>query len=103
MHRAPQFFFPTPPGFKDEPFVLPISFAQNINITLAPGEQYRSYVIRMDSDYDQYIRSIFWQGTQQGQGPKDLGYGLKVKLIVAFGYDFPAGLIPCGCYFSVQV
>lgn len=90
----PQFYWPTPPGYKDVPFVKPVTFSQNQDATLPAGQQFRNYIIQMDWDAPQLIRSLFWQGANQGQAAGPLSGSEQVQLIDAFDVEMTDGYIP---------
>lgn len=90
----PQFFWPTPPGAKDVPFVRPVTYGTDVNIQLLPGRIFQNFLIQMDYDAPQFIRSMFWQGEQQGQGAGTLARSVQVQLVDAFGVDMTDGYIP---------
>lgn len=93
MNR-PQFFWPTPAGYRDVPFVKPVTLSQNNTIGLPAGELYRSYIVQMDWDAPQIIRSLFWQGANQGQAAGPLTGSIQVQLVDAFGVEMTDGYIP---------
>jgi len=92
MYR-PQYFYETPPGFRDEPFVRPVTYGQDLSGSLPAGQFLQSYVVQMDGDAPQIIRGLFWQGRQQGQGTDEIG-SVQVRLRDAFGIDLTDGFIP---------
>lgn len=93
MNR-PQFFWPTPPGYKDVPFVKPVTLSQNATITLPAGDQYRSYIVQMDWDAPQLIRGFFWEGANQGQAAGPLSGSIQVQIVDAFGVEMTDGYLP---------
>lgn len=94
----PQFYWPTPKGFKDVPFVKPVTYSQNTTGALAAGQYWINYIVQMDYDAEQYIRSIFWQGANQGQSAGALQGSVQVQLVDAFGVDLTDGYIPLWLY-----
>ena len=89
MNR-PQFFNVTPPGFKDVPYVKPITYGENpVGVTLAPGQIYNDFVVQLDNDFDQIFRSLFWQGVQQGEAGS-----VQIQLRDAFGNYLTDGYVP---------
>lgn len=90
----PQFFYETPAGFRDEPYVRPVTTSQDVQITISPGEQYRSYIVQMDYDAPQLIRSLFWQGANQGQAAGPLTGSFAVQIISPFDVEMTDGFIP---------
>jgi hypothetical protein len=67
MNR-PQYFYTTPSGFRDEPYVKPVTFGQDPTGGIPPGTVLNDYVVQLDNDAPQLFRSLFWQGEQQGRG-----------------------------------
>lgn len=92
MNR-PQFFFPTPKGYRDESFVRPVISNQDPSGGLPPLQYKNDYAVLMDADAPQIIRSLFWQGVQQGQNPLP-GANVHIQLRNAYGVYLTDGYIP---------
>ena len=93
MNR-PQFFFSTPSGFKDVPFVRPVNFGQDAAAGIPPGQYWRNYVVQLDNDVPQIFRSWFWQGEEQGEGAGPLSGSIQVQLRDAYGNYLTDGFVP---------
>lgn len=93
MNR-PQFFFTTPAGFQDEPYVRPVTYGQDAFDGIPPGTYINDYVVKLDNDTDQLFRSLFWQGANQGQGAGSLSGNVQIRLRDAFGNYLTDGYIP---------
>jgi hypothetical protein len=93
MNR-PQYFNTTPAGFRDVPFVRPVTFGQDVTGGLAPGRYLENYVVQLDNDAPQVFRSWFWQGENQGEGAGPLSGSIQVRLRDAFGNFLTDGYIP---------
>lgn len=98
MNR-PQFFFETPPGFKDIPFVRPVTYGQDSSGGIPAQSYLNNYIVQMDNDAPQIIRSLFWQGQQQGQGAGPLSGSVQIQLRDAFGNYLTDGYVPIWLYF----
>lgn len=92
MNR-PQFFFKTPPGFRDESFVRPVNIGQDISGVIPAGQFVNNFVIQMDQDAPQIIRSLFVEGAQQDENPN-----LHIQLRDAYGNFLTDGYIPLWLY-----
>ncbi len=94
MYR-PQFFFPTPKGYRDESFVRPVTVGQDPSGTIPAGQYINDYAIRMDTDAPQIIRSLFIEGKQQNQNSN-----IQMRLRDAFGNFLTDGYVPLWLYGS---
>ena len=92
MFRA-QFSFGTPPGFKDVPYVRPVTVGQDVNVPIPSGEFYNNYIIPLDNDAPSIFRSLFIQGVQQDQPSQ-----IQMQLRDAFGNFLTDGYIPLDLY-----
>jgi hypothetical protein len=92
MNR-PQFWWATPSGFKDVPYVRPLSLGQDPVISMVAGQQVQSYQITLDNDADQLFRSLFMQGIQQGQTT-----GVQVQWRDAQSVYLTDGFVPTYLY-----
>ena len=93
MNR-PQYFWPTPKGFQDTPFVRPVGFNTDPSGNFPAGQYQQSYVIQLDNDAPQLLRSLFMQGVQQGQLQD-----LQIQLKDAHGNYLTDGYVPAWLYF----
>ena len=89
----PQFSFQTPKGFKDVPYVLPVTFGQNVTGGLPAGQYYPNFILQTDNDAASIFRSLFWQGEQQGETDP-----MQVQLRDAYGNYLTDGYIPLWLY-----
>lgn len=94
MIYRPQYQWPTPAGYVDIPFVRPVNFGQDVSTSLAPGAYLRDYVIEMDNDAPQLIRSLFWQGNQQGFPATSTTGSIQIQMRNAQGDYLTDGFIP---------
>lgn len=93
MNR-PQFFYSTPAGYKDVPFVRPVTYGQDPSGGISPGQYLRDFVVQLDNDAPQLFRSLFWQGEEQGQGAGPLTGSVQIQLRDAYGNYLTDGFIP---------
>ena len=98
MAYRPQFAMFTPPGFTDVSFVRPVTAAQDPTGGIPAGSFYNNYIVQMDNDADQIIRSLFWQGEQQGQGASTTINSVQIQLRDAYGNYLTDGYIPLWLY-----
>lgn len=96
MHR-PQYYYETPKGYKDVPFVRPVVFLQDATGDFPPGQFLNDYVVQMDNDAPQLIRSVFFQGSNQGQASAPQNSG-QIRLRDAFGNYITDGFVPIWLY-----
>lgn len=94
----PQYFHPTPKGFVDTPFVRPVNYGQDPNWTIPPGQFLTDYIVRMDEDADQLIRSLFWQGPQQGFAAGPASGSIQIQLRNPNGFYLTDGYVPIWLY-----
>jgi hypothetical protein len=94
MNR-PQYFFTTPKGFRDMPFVRPVNPAQDdpAVASILPGQYLWNYVVTLDTDAPFLCRSLFVQGLQQSEIQN-----LQVQLRDAFGNFLTDGFVPLWLY-----
>ena len=90
----PQFFNMTPTGFRDVPFVRPVNYGQDVTQTLNGPEYLNNYIVQMDKDAAQIIRSLFWQGAQQGEAAVPNAGSVQVQMRNAFGNFLTDGYVP---------
>jgi len=88
MNR-PQYFYTTPKGFQDIPYVCPVTFGGNATGGVAAGQYLNNFVVQLDNDADQLFRSLFFQGIQQGQG-----VSYQIQMRDAYGNYLTDGYIP---------
>lgn len=93
MNR-PQYFYTTPDGFKDVPYVKPITYGQNVTGGIPPGQYLNNFVVQLDNDAPQLFRSLFWQGAQQGQGAGPASGSIQIQLRDAYGNYLTDGYVP---------
>lgn len=96
----PQFFYRTPPGYVDIPFVRPVTEGQDASGGIPQGQSFLNYVVQMDYDAPQIIRSIFFQGVNQGQGAGVLSGSMQVQVRDPRGYALTDGYVPFWLYMS---
>ncbi len=89
----PQFSFGTPAGYKDVPYVRPVTVGQDINVPIPSGQFVKDYVIRLDNDAPSIFRSLFVQGVQQDQSTQ-----IQMQLRDAYGNYLTDGYIPLDLY-----
>jgi len=94
----PQYFYRTPPGYVDIPFVRPVTIGQDPTYDLAQGTSGLNYVVQMDYDAPQIIRSIFYQGANQGQGAGILSGAVQLQVRDTRGYALTDGYLPLWLY-----
>lgn len=97
MNR-PQYFYQTPKGFKDIPYVRPVTYGQDATGGIAPGKYLNNFVVNLDTDFPQLFRSLFWQGLNQGQGAGPLSGSIQIQLRDSFGNYITDGYIPIWLY-----
>jgi hypothetical protein len=97
MNR-PQYFFTTPPGFQDVPFVQPVNPGQDVFGLIPPGQFLSNYVITLDTDAPQIYRSLFWQGLEQGQGAYPSSGSVQIHLRDVYGNELTDGYVPIWLY-----
>lgn len=97
MSRS-QFFFPTPPGYRDEPFVQPVTYGQNPTIGVPAGGYLNNYVVQLDNDVPQLYRGLAWEGASQGQGAGPLSGSIQIQLRDAWGNYLTDGYLPIWLY-----
>ncbi len=88
MNR-PQYYYRTPRGYKDVPFVRPVNFDQDPPIVIPVGGFLNDYIIQMDNGEPQLIRSLFVLGPNQ-----DTLIDLQMRLRDAFGNELTDGYVP---------
>lgn len=93
MNR-PQFFYSTPAGFRDVPYVKPVTFGQDVTGNIPAGQYLNNYVIQLENDAPKLFRSLFMQGEQQGQGAGPLSGSIQIQLRDAYGNYLTDGYIP---------
>ncbi len=89
----PQFSYSTPKGYKDFPYVLPVTFGQNVTVSLLAGRLYQNFLIQTDNDAPSILRSLFWQGVQQAETD-----AMQIQLRDAYGNYLTDGYIPLWLY-----
>lgn len=90
----PQFEYYTPPGFKDIPYVKPVSVGQDASALIPPGQYLYNFVVQLDTDAPALLRSFFWQGANQGQGASATAGSIQLQLRDGDGVYLTDGFIP---------
>src|ERR1035437_8803161 len=88
MNR-PQYFNSTPSGFRDVPYVKPVTAGQNVSGLIPANGYLLNYVIQLDNDAPQLFRSLFIEGIEQAQAA-----GIQMQLRDAFGVFLTDGYVP---------
>ena len=89
MPNRPQFFFPTPPGYQDIPFVQPVPSPGS----LLAGQYLLDYIVVLDNDAPQLFRSLFVEGVQDG-----LSANIQMRARDAYGNFITDGFVPLWLY-----
>lgn len=97
MNR-PQYFYRTPDGFLDIPFVRPVTFGQDPTGSIPPQQYLNDYIVQLDNDAPQLFRSLFWQGEEQGQGAGPLTGSIQIRMRDAYGNFITDGFVPIWLY-----
>jgi hypothetical protein len=94
MSYRPQFYYRTPPGYRDIPYVRPVVYGQDPSAGVPSLQPVNNYIIQLDKDADILFRSLFIQGVNQGQAAAIL----QVRLTDAYGNYLTDGYIPMPLY-----
>lgn len=93
MNR-PQFYWPTPDGYKDYPYVRPVPYDNEAQISIPPGQFLYHYVVRMDEDAPTIIRSLYVEGLDQNAQ----NINLHIQLRDAWGVLLTDDFVPLNLY-----
>lgn len=92
MPYRPQFFFTTPSGYRDVPYVRPVIGDEDQSGS-STGNLVSNYIIQLDKDADQIFHSLFIQGPNQGQAED-----FMIQLRDSWGNFITDGFVPLSLY-----